>query len=137
MAITLTETIDAIDGRYLDWERAAVSMRMSQTFRPTRQQAQFLESADWFFGLGPRRSGRSTAAAMIALGQAMRGQCVYLFDPSLVFSYGMHHHVHSMFAQSVMRVAQEYFPDHEFQFDRAEHRLSYVGPNYTRLPEGF
>ena len=105
------------------------------TFNPTLDQAEFLESADWFFN-GPRGSGRSTVAALVAIRKAMQGRRVYLFDPSVVFEHGDSFRVHQFFAEHVIRVAREYFPDHEFEVDNMTRILTYAGPSYLRLQEG-
>lgn len=94
----------------------------------TQKQKDFLSHAKWFFNTDRNRaSGRTTAAAWAAVKLATEGKTVYMYDPSLVFSHGTYFHVHKHFYDVVRSIAAEDFPNHEFEFNMAQHTLRCVG----------
>lgn len=61
--------------------------------------------------------------AFIAIGMAIRGAKVYLYDPSVLFSHGANYTAHRHFADVVIRVARENFPDYDFTVHRVTNTL--------------
>lgn len=89
-------------------------------FNPNHDQGLFLHYARRFWTNGNRGSGRTTAMALLAIEEVLKGKRVYIADPSEVFASGDQYANRRGFQRVIQDLLTTYFPDTRVTFNMAQ-----------------
>lgn len=103
-------------------------------FNPHRDQGLFLHYARRFWINGPRGSGRSTAMAMLAIEKVLKGEKVYLADPSRALDASDEYRNRRDFQRMVQDLLSTYYPDARVTFNMASMTMQLDARVERRVP---
>lgn len=94
----------------------------------TQLQAAYLPALMWLFdGQRYRAQGRSTLLAHVAVKLAMQGERVFLEDFTESMTRNLTRSMSQRFAETVLRICNEEYHGHRFNFNPQDRSLEYKG----------
>lgn len=101
----------------------------NETSMLTELQRAYLPALLWLFDANRNRgTGRSTLLAHVFIEFAMRGQEIQLVDLTQAVELGRNsYRDNRRFAEQVLRVAREFYPEHLFTYRINDNTLHYIG----------